>query len=167
MRLAPALQQSSRDPKARAVLLQSLAHLNAALRETGAFLTGPQVTAADIGIWVLVALEDTLKGASEVGNIKEWFERVLALPVVQSTIADYPLSELSLAGLQQSNNFGGFSHITLDAERSPTRSVAFSTQSSESPSIAAADTVTPEELQLVVDHFVYTKPVVEKEPRTV
>lgn len=159
--MAPAILQSGRDPKARQVLQQALTNLNTALGATGKFLTGRHVNCADIGIWSLIALEETLKGAKDVDHIKAWFQRVLDIPAVKSVIEKYPLSDLSLAALQQCNSFGGFSHIKLDLNGSPSHSADKNQADS-----AWSDMVTTEELQLVYDNFVYKKHIEEKEPRT-
>lgn len=166
VRLTPAILQSSRDPKARHVLQQCITNLNVALGATGQFLNGDDITAADIGIWSLIALEETLKDSKDVNHIKAWFQRILDIPVVKKTIAAFPLSDLSLTAIQQSNPFGGFGHIKLEASPPATRS-AVSTQVSESPSSVVSDLVTADEIHKVQEHFVFKTPEVEKEPRTV
>lgn len=164
VRLAPAIVAASKDPRARSSLHEALARLDKALAKGGQpFLAGEEITSADIGVWSLLALEGTLSGAPEVSHVEAWFQRVAELPKVQDVLSEHPLSKLSLAAMQQSNHFGS---LPQSKAESVTDSPATSAQA-KTPDSPVAAAITSDEQQQVVYHFVYSKPIVEKEPRTV
>lgn len=73
---------------------------------------------------------------------------------------------MHFASLAQSNKFGGLNHIDLTPPQNAAAGAESPQVLADSPS-QLADTVSADELDTVRNTFVYTAPVVEKEPRTV
>ncbi|XP_058057768.1 methionine--tRNA ligase, cytoplasmic [Anopheles bellator] len=119
-RLAPALTHNMAvgtraDPNTKPILNTLVKMLDDCLSRN-AFLTGDQITSADVAVWSLLAPDGTLKGAVNIDNLLRWYRQIAAMPEVQAALAVLPLKELSFASLQCSNRFGGLHHIVLNPE---------------------------------------------------
>ncbi|XP_067629945.1 methionine--tRNA ligase, cytoplasmic [Eurosta solidaginis] len=135
--------------------------LDDSLAETP-FIAGDKLTAADISVWALLAPGRTLKSAQSIEHLKAWHLKISVLPEVQAVLGETPLSTLTYTSLQQSNRYGGLSHITLNLQTTSESEKLLVDGSSN-----LADTVTEDELINARNSFVLVEILERKEPRTV
>ncbi|XP_014085549.2 methionine--tRNA ligase, cytoplasmic [Bactrocera oleae] len=166
VKLAPALSQHlavghRANPDALPVLNLLVRKLDDRLADS-AFITGDKISAADIAVWSLLAPDGTLKGAQNIEHLKAWYRKITALAEVQAVLAETPLAGLTFTSLQNSNRYGGLSHVPIRVHTT-----------SESEKLLAdttgnlADTVTEDELGNAQKSFVHVSLPQRIEARTV
>lgn len=164
--MAPALSQHlavghRANPDALPVLNLLVRKLDDRLADS-AFITGDKISAADIAVWSLLAPDGTLKGAQNIEHLKAWYRKITALAEVQAVLAETPLAGLTFTSLQNSNRYGGLSHVPIRVHTT-----------SESEKLLAdttgnlADTVTEDELGNAQKSFVHVSLPQRIEARTV
>lgn len=155
--MAPALSQNTAqnvDPKAKATLTTLVKVLEDTLKNT-TFLTGDKVNSSDIAIWSLLAPESSLKGCENIDNVLKWYRTMSALPEVQEALKVMPLKSLNFTSLLQANRFGGLH---------PVESI-LNIGEMKIKAEPVADTVTPEELEMAKNSFVFVKPIKKDDPK--
>ena len=168
-RLAPALTHNMAvghraDPNAKPILTALVKTLDDTLAKKP-FLTGDSPCSADFAVWSLLALEGTLKGATNIDNLLRWSRTIQAVPEVVEALKEMPLKDLQFAALQQSNKYGGLHHIVLDKEIASTPE-AKANVLMDSP-VHIADTVQDEEVAQAKAAFVRANLSRGPEPKTV
>ncbi|XP_023160349.2 methionine--tRNA ligase, cytoplasmic [Drosophila hydei] len=164
--LAPALEHHMAvghraDPNALPVLNGLVKKLNDCL-STSPFLAGDKLSAADLSIWCLLAPDGTLKGAQNVDQLRNWYDKIKAMPEVQQGLKELPIKDLTFNALQQSNRYGGLQHVQLKRSSSVDAGKLLAEAAS-----TVADTVSDEEINAARAAFIYTKAEELSQPRTV
>jgi len=165
-RLAPALAQNMSighrvDPNAKAALNSLVKSLDDTLK-TSAYLTGDQVTSADISVWALLTPDGTLKGSHDIDNVLRWYRSIQELPEIKEAFTILPLKSLHFLSLQQANRFGGLHHVELVPHIAGMETKVLA----ETP-LSIAETVQQGELDLAKDSFLHEKHVVKEDPRII
>ncbi|CAO1443103.1 unnamed protein product [Diamesa hyperborea] len=162
-RLAPALVQNMAigprvDPKAKVTFTGLINVLEDALKKT-IFLCGGTANSSDIAVWSLLAPEDSLKGCVNIDNVLRWYRTMSNYQEVKDALLVIPLKSLNYNSMLQANRFSG-----LNQEVATNMSeVKFKPE----PTAAVADIITPEELEMAKESFIFVPPVKKDDPKII
>ena len=164
-RLAPALAQnfssgSRVDPNAKQILNSLLKSLDDSLGKS-TYVTGENISSADLSVWSLLSPDGVLKGLQGIDNVLKWHHKISELLEVKEALAILPLKSLNFASLQQANRFGGLHNVEL------VQSTGGDTQAGVGDTTAAVETVQPAELELARDSFVRKAQIKKDDPKIV
>lgn len=148
------------DPNAKATINSLVKLLDDTLKKSR-YLTGDNLSSADIAVWCLLAPEGTLKGSHDIENVLRWYNSI-TIPEIQEALTIMPLKSLHFASLQQANRFGGMHHIELVPHVAD-----MDTKVLAESSVNISDTILPSELELARDSFVYEKLVKKDDPKVI
>lgn len=148
------------DPNAKVTLTKLVNLLEDTLKKS-TFLTGDKVNSSDLAIWSLLAPESSLKGCENIDNVLKWYRTMSALPEVQESLKVMPLKSLNFSSLLQANHFGGLHHVQLI----PNVITEMKNKSSAEPTATVADTITPEELEMAKNCFIFVQQIKKDDPK--
>lgn len=145
------------DPKAKVTFTGLIQVLEDTLKKN-IYLTGGIVNSCDATIWSLLATENSLKGCENIDNVLRWFEKMSSYQEVQDALLVMPLKNLNFNSLLQGNRFSGLNQVEVSSNMSEIKFKA-------EPTATVADTVTPEELEMAKESFIFVQPIKKDDPK--
>lgn len=156
-RLAPALTQNfssgyRTDPNAKGTLNSLLKYLDDALKKSS-YLTGEEVSSADLSVFCLLTPDGTLKDTQNIENVLRWYQKIANIAEVKQAAKKLPINKLHFTSLQHGNRFGGLHHVELIPHIAELASKVLG----DSNTASVIESVSDSELDMAKKSFVYEK----------
>lgn len=145
------------DPKAKVAFTGLIQVLEDALKKS-IFVTGGTVTSSDIAIWSLLAPENSLKECENIDNVLRWYRTMSNFQEIQDALQVIPLKSLNFNSMLQANRFSGLNQVEVASNMSE---IKFKPE----PTATVADTITPEELAMAKESFIFVPTIKKDDPK--